>query len=317
MKKAGAKDDVARLGALTDSAAPTSPWIDTLIRRLPVEGFDTVLESRDTISTALGTYEVTLTGDVRSVNRPLATVATRVSWFVGAMLLAIGTAWLVVEAGIIRRIAELTKRARSVSADVNDADGVVNFSVADLRSKDEPGILADCLHDLLNRANDDVRREHWRAERERDTWHAAGHEIMSPLQSLMVLHGQEGDASARYIHRMQQAIRVLYRSASPSEAFESTRLRLDVLDLREFLGRVAENAQSAGIANVQFISNAESASVRADEYSLEDVLTHVLTNADRHRSKNTIITITLDANAVGSTVRVRNIGEVISDELFD
>ncbi len=317
VKKMGAKDDVAKLGALTDDATPSSPWIDTLIRRLPVEGFDTVLESRDTVSTALGSYEVTLTGDVRSVNRALATVATRVSWFVGAMLLAIGTAWLVVEAGIIRRIAELTKRARSVSADVKGAEGVVNFNVADLRSKDELGILASCLHDLLNRVNEDVRREHLRAERERDTWHAVGHEIMSPLQSLMVLHGNEGDPSARYIHRMQQAIRVLYGSASPSEAFESTRLRLDVLDLREFLGHVADNAQSAGIANVEFIANAASANVRADEYSLEDVLTHILTNADRHRVEGTAITITLDSNAMGSSVRVRNIGEGIADDLFD
>ncbi len=105
VKKVGASDDVAMLGALADDTAPSSLWIDTLIRRLPVEGFDTVLESRDTISTALGSYEVTLTGDVRSVNRTLATVATRVSWFVGAMLLAIAAAWLVVEAGIVRRIA--------------------------------------------------------------------------------------------------------------------------------------------------------------------------------------------------------------------
>ena len=140
---------------------------------------------------------------------------------------------------------------------------------------------------------------------------------MSPLQSLMVLHGKENDPSARYIHRMQQAIKVLYGSASPSEAFESTRLRLDVLDLREFLRHVADNAQSAGIANVQFISNAEAASVRADEYSLEDVLTHILTNADRHRTKDSTITITLNANVAGSFVHIRNIGETISDDLFD
>ncbi len=193
----------------------------------------------------------------------------------------------------------------------------MNFNVADLRGKDELGILASCLHDLLNRVNEDVRREHLRAARERDTWHAVGHEIMSPLQSLMVLHGQEGDPSARYIHRMQQAIRVLYGSASPSEAFQSTRLRLDALDLKKFLGHVADNAQSAGIANVQFVSDAESANVRADEYSLEDVLTHILTNADRHRAADTAITIALNSNEEGSTVRVRNIGETIPDDLFD
>jgi len=47
-----------------------------------------------------------------------------------------------------------------VSADVKGADGVVNFNIADLRSKDELGILASCLHDLLHRVNEDVRRGH-------------------------------------------------------------------------------------------------------------------------------------------------------------
>ncbi len=318
VRKIGATGvDLVKLGAVADDTPPSSPWIDSLIRRLPVEGFDTVLESRETISTALGSYEVVLTGDVRSVNLALASVATRVSWFVGAMLLAIAAAWLVVEAGIIRRIAELTRRARSVSADVRGAEGVVSFNVADLRGKDELGILASCLHDLLHRVNEDVRREHLRTERERDTWHAVGHEIMSPLQSLMVLHGKDDDPSARYIHRMQQAIRVLYGSASPSEAFQSTRLRLDVLDLNEFLGHVAANAQSAGVTNVQFTSDTASASVRADEYSLEDVLTHILTNADRHRTPDTPITIALRSGADGITVSVRNIGEPIPDDLFD
>lgn len=309
--------DLVKLGAVASDTPISSPWMDRLIRRLPVEGFDTVLESSDTVSTALGSYEVTLTGDVRSVNQALAAVATRVSWFVGAMLLAIGTAWLVVEAGIIRRIAELTKRARAVSQDVRGAEGVVSFDVADLRGKDELGILASCLHDLLHRVNEDVRREHLRAERERDTWHAVGHEIMSPLQSLMVLHGQENDPSARYIYRMQQAIRVLYGSASPSEAFQSTRLRLDTLDLNEFLGHVAANAQSAGVADVQFMSETAPATVRADEYSLEDVLTHILSNADRHRKVGTAITIALRDTAEGLAVSIRNIGEPIPDELFD
>lgn len=309
--------DLVRLSARANEMPVASPWIDSLIRRLPVEGFDTVLESKETISTALGSYEITLTGDVRSVNLALASVATRVSWFVGAMLLAIAVAWLVVEAGIIRRIAELTRRARSVSQDVRGADGVVSFNVADLRGKDELGILASCLHDLLQRVNEDVRREHLRAERERDTWHAVGHEIMSPLQSLMVLHGKQDDPSARYIHRMQQAIRVLYGSASPSEAFQSTRLQLDVLDLNEFLSHVAANAQSAGIANVQFVSDTATATVRADEYSLEDVLTHILSNADRHRTPDTPITISLCADAGAVTVCVHNLGDAIPDELFD
>ncbi len=193
------------------------------------------------------------TGDVRSVNLALASV-TRVSWFVGAMLLAIAAAWLVVEAGIIRRIAELTRRACSASADVRGAEGAVSFNVADLRGADELGILAGVVRMIwLHRVNEDLRREYLRTERERDTPHAVGHEIMSPLQSLMVLHGKDDDPSGRYIHRMQQAIRVLYGSASLSERHRRGCAR--TLDLNEFLGHVAANAQSAGVTNVQFTSD--------------------------------------------------------------
>jgi len=320
VRKSGAATDLVHLAAVTEDTVPTLPWIDQLIRRLPVEGFDTTMEAKETISTALGSYEVTLTGDARGVNRALASVATRMSWFVGAMLGAIAIAWLVVEVGIIRRVAELTRRARAVSHEVRGADndsGIARFNVADLRGKDELGILASCLHDLLQRVNDDVRREHLRNERERDTWHAVGHEIMSPLQSLMVLHGASRDPSARYIHRMQQAIRVLYGSASPSEAFQSSQLRLDTLDLNAFLEHVAANAQDAGIADVRFTSNTSAAAVRADEYALEDVLTHLLSNADRHRTPGSTISITLDAADAGAIVRVHNAGEPIAAELFD
>ena len=41
--------------------------------------------------------------------------------------------------------------------------------------------------------NDDVRREQIRAEQEKDMLQAVGHEILSPLQSLMVLHGSADD----------------------------------------------------------------------------------------------------------------------------
>ena len=88
------------------------------------------------------------------------------------------------------------------------------------RGSDELGLLAGTLAELLERVNDDVRREQIRTAQERDQWHAVGHEIMSPLQSLMVLHGSESDPSHRYVQRMQQAVRVLYGTASPGEAID-------------------------------------------------------------------------------------------------
>lgn len=290
--------------------------LTTLIRHLPVDAYDVPLESREVVSTPAGSYEVSLKGDVRSVSKSLSVVASRLAWFVGAMLLALSLAWLVIEVGIIRRIKVLIKRADAVAEKVKGAGGFSETDLADLRGEDELGVLATCLHDLLRRVREDVEREGIRAEQERDMWHAVGHEIMSPLQSLLVLHSAGGDQSQRYILRMQQAIRVLYGSASPSEAFQSSVLQVAEIDLAAFLDNVAANAHCVGIENVRFSGAAKPVLARADEYSLEDVVTHVLHNAQRHREPDSEITIMLDASDTGATIAIHNRGPNIAPEII-
>ena len=311
---------------------PTSSWVPQavndflgyavrgLLRRLPIEDEDVPIEATETIRTAAGSYELHGFGDERSANRGLALVATRVSWFVVAMLLALALAWGAIAWTIIRRITMLTKRSRAVTAAVVADDKASHWSstaIAELRSPDELGVLASCLAELLQRVDESMQRERLRAEREKDQWMAVGHEIMSPLQSLIALHGAPDDTSRRYILRMQQAIRVLYGSASPSEAFESTTLQLATLDLDAFLAEVAANAPHAGIADVRYDGPGEAVVVRADEYSLEDVITHVLQNAQRHRRAGTPITLRLRADEARATVDLYNEGDGIPPELID
>jgi signal transduction histidine kinase len=292
-------------------------WIDQLLRRLPVEGFDAPLIKTERVSTALGAYDVTFTGDVRGVNQALAVAATRMSGYVGAMLLAVIGAWLLIEIGLIRRVTVLNRRARAVSKQMHGGKGLVNHDLSDLRGKDELGTLATALHELLQRVNDDVQREHIRAEQEKDMWHAVGHEIMSPLQSLMALHGKDDDPSKRYIERMQQAVRVLYGSASPSEAIASSEMDLRLIELNQFLAQVAENASALEIENVKFVSHAREVRVSADEYALEDAIAHVLTNAHRYRAPSSAIRIELSATDSSAQIEIGNDGPQIDPALID
>ncbi|MYM26671.1 sensor histidine kinase [Duganella sp. FT135W] len=302
--------------------APVDPedqswhFVTTLIRHLPVDAYDVPLEAKEIIATPAGSYEVVLKGDVRSVSKSLSIVASRLVWFVGAMLAALMLAWLVIEIGIIRRIKVLIKRADDVGERVKAARGFSESDLADLRGEDELGVLATGLHDLLRRVREDVERGHIRAEQERDMWHAVGHEIMSPLQSLMVLHGEPGNESQRYISRMQQAVRVLYGQASPSEAFQTSELQVTEIELAGFLQNVADNAACVGIENVVYEGPAAPLTVRADEYSLEDVITHVLRNAERYRLAGSAITITLEDNGTSATVSIRNQGSQIAPEML-
>jgi len=313
VRREGSDKNLLLLTGASATQGTTSPWIDRLIRRLPVEGYDAPLEARETIATSLGRFQIVLAGDLRSVNRQLAAVATRLSWFVGAMLLAVLLTWLAIEVRIIRRVTLLTRRAAAVSTGVRGG-ALAQLDVSDLQGSDELGVLAQGLQDLLQRVNEDVRREQIRAEQEKNLWHAVGHEIMSPLQSLLALHGKPGDPSERYITRMQQAVRVLYGQASPSEAFESTTLQLQPLDLDAFLGHVAGNANYIGIADVVFSSTGRPLLVHADEYPLEDVVTHVLRNAERYRTPGTPIRIALAADGGQARVTLHNEGPPIAAE---
>lgn len=311
------KDDLINLTGIVEQSDESWNIITRLIRRLPVDEYDVPLESRETISTPLANYEVLLKGDVRSVSKSLSVVASRVSWFVGAMLLALTLAWLLIEVSIIRRITLLTKRAVSLSKTMKGAGELEQFDVSDLRSPDELGVLASCLHDLLRRVKEDVERETIRTEQEKEMWHAVGHEIMSPLQSLMALHGTADNQSNRYISRMQQAIRVLYGSASPSEAFQSTVLQVSEIDITLFLKNVADNAPMVDIPDVVYQGPDEVIMVKADEYSLEDVVTHVLRNAQRYRKTDSSISIRLQDSETAVTITIHNDGPHIAEDLID
>ncbi|WP_374410355.1 ATP-binding protein [Hydrogenophaga sp.] len=297
-----------------------APWLTRLILRLPSADTRTQVQASENLTSSSGRYRLTLTGDLASIDRQLSATATRMSWTVGAMLAAIFLAWLVIELGLIRPVALLTKRAAALNYNMQDPQverRLGELDVSDLRGRDEMGILAGSLAALLQRVKEGVRREHLRNEQERDMWQAVGHEIMSPLQSLMVLHGDAADPSHRYVQRMQQAVRVLYGTASPSEAITAATVETDALDIENFLTHVAENAPYAGIADVRYAPAGAPVWVQADEHSLEDVVTHVLRNADRYRPEGSAITLTLSPDENMVAVGVHNRGPAIADEMLD
>lgn len=64
-------------------------------------------------------------------------------------------------------------------------------------------------------------------------------------------------------------------SASPSKAFQSTILHVNAIDISAFLAHVATNVAYIDIANVRLVGADYGIKAR-DEYSLEDVVTHVI-----------------------------------------
>jgi signal transduction histidine kinase len=316
IRKAGDPANLLTLrGAPTQSTQPTLLW-SRIVARLPVEGAGNPPMETRVVATAMGDYEIRVAGDTRSVDQSIGSVAARMSWFVAAMLVAILLTWIAIELRIIRRITRLTTRAAEVKKSVQSSEGPPALDLTGLQGRDELGLLASVLAEQLQRINEDVKREQIRADQEKDMLHAVGHEILSPLQSLLALHEAPNDPSLRYIRRMQQAVRLLYGTAKPGEAILSAALQVSTLDIDEFLRHVADNAAHAGIAQVQFETGAAPLIVKADAYSLEDVITHVLTNADRYRLPGTPIRITLQKLTGSVEVRIYNQGPRIPDALL-
>jgi signal transduction histidine kinase len=320
VRRSGANAPLFELEGPDTADEQVAPWVARLIRDLPAQGSDQPLRERAVVDTSLGRYELELAGDDRSVHRTLAAVATRLAWTVGTMLLAVGVVWLALELLVIRRVTLLTARAAAVSSGVRRSQGGVELTdldLSDLGGRDELGVLAQGLKDLLQQVKEDKQRERIRATQEKDMWHAVGHEIMAPLQSLKALHGGRDDPSARYIARMQQAVRVLYGQASPSEAFQATSLALQPIDLDAFLGLIAHNAHYIGIDGVEYARQGQALLVRADEHCLEDVVTHVLRNAQRYRRPGTPIRLRMEADAQGVRVALHNEGAPISEVMLE
>jgi signal transduction histidine kinase len=299
-----------------DTVAEQSPVLIGIIQRLKVDGAGQPRAARRVITTPVGDYEVLLTGDLHSVDRAIGLMAGRLSWFVAAILLAILITWIGIELRIIRRITLLTRRAASVKRSVNASEGL-QIELQDLRGGDELGLLASVLAELLQRVNEDSKREQIRIEQEKDMWHAIGHEIMAPLQSLAALHATLEDPSQHYIQRMRQAVRVLYGSASPSEAILSATLQVSTLDICAFLRTVADNAVHAGIERVEFDGPADPVIVKAEENSLEDVITHILSNANRYRHRDSAIRVSLRSSGDTAEVRIYNRGSPIDAAILD
>jgi two-component system, OmpR family, sensor kinase len=300
-------------------------WVDRLITSLPLLAVNTLtkpsepgsLARKQTFQTAVGQYEVELSAQSQAIDRELAAVTSRVSWYLFAILGAIALTWLALELRIIRRVTTLTARAAQVTKKIAEQSEITALEIEDIKGRDELGSLSSSLQTLLSRVKEDVHRSQLRVQQERATWQAVGHEIMSPLQSLMVLHKAPNDPSARYIERMQQAIKVLYGSASPTEAFSAATPVLGLVEMDQFLAALCESAIELGLAPVRFHKASQKIMVRADEYWLEDVLGHLLANADRHRTPGTPIVISLSAVSTQVKLVVANTGPPIPDELLE
>lgn len=241
--------------------------------------------------------------------------SARMAAYAILMIFAILVVWLTIELRIVRRVLILTRRTRQMSKAAKTHGDLEQFDFAQLRGTDEIGVLAAGLDDLLKRIAGDMRREALRVESETSMLRAIGHEIRSPLQSLSAILGDSEQGKA-YVRRMLRAVDALYGSASPSDGIENAEVSLEEMDLASFITSVANNAHHAGIKDVVFDGPAQGVLVRCDSSALEDILDHILNNADRYRPDGTPITIRLETQKDAQALTIHNSGPHIQADLI-
>lgn len=261
-------------------------------------------------------FEMIRRGSARGLDPELVRSGESVAAYAVLMIAMTAMAWVAIEFGIMRRVRRLTGRTRLVSLAVRADGNLKNFDFSALRGRDELGVLAAGLDDLLKRIADDVQRNTIRIQQERSTLRAIGHEIRGPLQSLSAILA-DSEPGSGYVQRMLNAVAALYGSASPSDGFQSVELDTERMDLAKFLDSAAKNAHHAGIHNVTYVGPSTGVEVRAEPSALEDVILHILQNATRYRPEGTSITIGLASTSESALITIHNGGPHIPDNLLD
>ncbi|MCC7462024.1 MAG: HAMP domain-containing histidine kinase, partial [Gammaproteobacteria bacterium] len=185
---------------------------------------------------------------------------------------------------------------------------------------DEIGTLSTAFSDLLRETREraeEARRKQAEDVRNRElNLKTIGHEIRSPLQALLGLH-PPGDPGRHYIDRMVRAVKYLFSGTGPQSSFDSIPLVPEQLDVASFLVQLAANAPLAGIPDVHYEGPAAGVVCFVDPDALEDAVSHLLSNANRHRRAGTAIRLTVLGAPAEVCITVFNEGENIPEEIVE
>ncbi|MCV2350804.1 sensor histidine kinase [Paucibacter sp. Y2R2-4] len=148
---------------------------------------------------------------------------------------------------------------------------------------------------------------------------AIGHEIRSPLQSLLNIT-KELPAVQQQLGRIRRAVTALFTANSVEEGLRSGEIALSPHDLADWLSRYARNLDEAG-RKVKYVGPIDEIIVQMDSMQLEQILDSLLDNAERYRIPGSDIELRLQQGAFSVELAVFNQGPAIPEagieQIFD
>lgn len=156
-----------------------------------------------------------------------------------------------------------------------------------------------------------VRMLQTRLELRQERLAAIGHEIRSPLASLLVR--TEGNEDHQYyLRRMHNAVEAIFDAATVEDGIQNQKIICQPVDLADYLARLVKNS-SERFQGLAYDGPESGVVCLIDDIYLETVLHHLLNNAARHRSEGSVIAIRLQSSPDSNEaiIEVYNDGQLI------
>lgn len=266
-------------------------------------------------------YRATLTAEPVLLPDLAARAFLGLSGALGGVLL-IGFIWFVA----LRHLNVMGRRALRSARQPSLADDMERYT----KRRDEIGALGRTFELVIRRFRsrnatiirtarrlDALRQERARFADEQykarhDVLRAIGHEIRTPLQSLLT-RTSENAGTRSDLERMGRAVEALYTATSVQAGIRNRRVTTKLADAAEFLHRLAENSREQGVP-ILYHGPAKGVSSVFDNLALDDALSSVLDNAQRFMEPGSVIEMDLAQTEVVAHLKIANIGPRIPAE---
>jgi signal transduction histidine kinase len=238
--------------------------------------------------------------------------------------LLIGSIWFVA----LRHLNVMGRRALRSARQPSLADDMERYT----KRRDEIGALGRTFELLIRRFRsrnatiirtarrlDALRQERARFADEQykarhDVLRAIGHEIRTPLQSLLTRTSEDADTRSD-LERMGRAVEALYTATSVQAGIRNRRVTTKLADAAEFLHRLAENSREQGVP-ISYRGPAKGVSAVFDNLALDDALSSVLDNAQRFMEPGSVIEMNLAQTEVVVHLKIANTGpRILAEDL--
>ena len=179
------------------------------------------------------------------------------------------------------------------------------------RSRSRDSNLVKRLREEQAMRGEKLRLQEGHLQNRKSILDAIGHEIRSPLQSLLNIT-KELPAVQQQLGRIRRAVTALIEANSVEEGLRSGEITASAHDLADWLRRFARNLNEAG-RKVKYIGPTDEVIVQMDSMQLEQILDNLLDNAERYCTTGTDIELRLQQRNFSVELAVFNQGPAIPE----